>query len=65
MLLGLALRHLPLAVYAWQRALERHEGLGQGKIARLKGIVYLPPAGGVQPVLAGRSVAIPGGAADA
>ena len=50
-LLGQSLRHLPLAVYAWQRALERHEGIGHGS-ARLKGIAYLPPAGEAQPVFA-------------
>ena len=50
-LLGLALRHLPLIVYAWQRALQRHEGVGHGS-ARLDGVAYVPPAGEAQAVFA-------------
>ncbi len=50
-LLGHALRHLPLAVYAWQRALQQHEGVGHGN-ARLEGVAYLPPAHEAQPVFA-------------
>jgi hypothetical protein len=50
-LMGRALRHLPLAVHAWQRALERRGGLGGGS-ARLAGVAYLPPEGGPEPVFA-------------
>jgi len=50
-LMGRALRHLPLVVHAWQRALERHEGLGGGS-ARLAGAAYLPPEGEPEAVFA-------------
>jgi hypothetical protein len=49
-LIGQALRHLPLAVYAWQRALQRQESVGGGS-ARLNGVTYLPPAGEAQALL--------------
>lgn len=49
-LMGRAIRHLPLAVYAWQRALQRQESVGGGS-ARLDGVAYLPPAGEAQALL--------------
>ena len=50
-LMGRALRYLPLIVYAWQRALERHAGLGGGS-ARLAAVAYVPPEGPEQGLFA-------------
>jgi len=50
-LMGLALRHLPLIVYAWQRALQRNEGMGGGS-ARLVGVAYVPPVGEPEAIFA-------------
>lgn len=46
-LIGRGQQHLPLIVYAWQRALHRHAGLGGGS-AHLREVHYLPPNGAPQ-----------------
>jgi hypothetical protein len=57
-LMGQALRHLPLVVYAWRRAMERREGVGGGS-ARLAGVAYVPPGGGKQALLDGDELQSP------
>jgi hypothetical protein len=57
-LMGQALRHLPLVVYAWRRALERREGVGGGS-AELTGVAYLPPGGVEQALLEGGELQSP------
>lgn len=57
-LMGRALRHLPLIVHAWQRALERREGLGGGN-ARLAAVAYAPPEGEEQRVFAEGMLHVP------
>lgn len=57
-LMGHARRHLPLAVYAWRRAFQRHEGIGGGS-AELSGVAYLPPEGGEHALLDGDELQSP------
>lgn len=57
-LMGQPLRHLPLVVYAWRRAMERREGVGGGS-AQLAGVAYLPPGGGEQALLDGDELQSP------
>ena len=57
-LMGQALRHLPLVAYAWQRALQRREGVGGGSAA-LSCVAYLPPVGPEQALLDGDELQAP------
>ncbi|SMF96971.1 Uncharacterized conserved protein [Methylomagnum ishizawai] len=57
-LMGRALRHLPLVVYAWKRALERPGGLGGGHV-RLDAVTYVGPDGSEQRVYAEGGLSAP------
>lgn len=57
-LMGRALRHLPLVVHAWRRALRRQAGVGGGS-AELVGVSYLPPSGDEQALLDGDELQSP------